>query len=939
MATNSKERNLTVVSYNMHGFNQGFTTVRDLSSSIEPDVFILQEHWLTPSNLSKFENCYNDYFMFGSSAMNNCVEKGILRGRPFGGVMTLIKKSLRNFSQTIYAAERYTIVKVFNCLITNVYLPCAGTPDRLLIIDDVFSDIASHFANFSDCVYLLGGDFNCDLDLNNEISMLINSYITEYKLLRTDELVGSHKTFTYINESLNQHSCLDFFLISKPGNVLNFSVIDEGSNLSDHLPIVIECALVTDLNELRPDGHNFPKQTFLRWDHADTYLYYFKTGERLQTMLSIFDSVISKSATMYKDADLLKRFINSVYSQIVGILHDSAMQTIPAHTKNFYKFWWNQELDCLKEQSIADHKIWKAAGRPRSGTLNDKYRSSKLAYKIRIRECQQQQNYVYTNDLHEALISKRGPAFWKCWRSKFDSKTRHIMQVDGHVNDEDIVENFKLFFEQACSKNSEVGSKNLNVEYNNMRKNYCGMPVTDDMEIDVELIDCIVYHMKRGKAAGLDGLTTEHLQYCHPAVYLLLAKLFNLFMKCGCVPTDFGRSYTVPILKGNKNSVSTSLSVDDFRGITISPVISKVFESCILDRYKQFFVTSDNQFGFKKGLSCSHAIYSVKCVVDHYSRLGSTINLCLLDLKKAFDKMNHDGLYIKLMNRLVPNTLLCILEYWFDVCVSCVRWGNTVSSFISLKCGVRQGGVLSPFLFAIFIDDIIKEIKKTNLGCRLKHENVSIFIYADDIILLAPSIDSLQNMLRICEKELAWLDMSLNPKKSLCIRFGPRHNVGCSNISTVNGDNLLWTTSCRYLGVYMCSSNFFKCSLSNAKKSFYRSFNSIFGKLGRLASEEVILHLVNIKCVPSLLYGLEACSLNKTDTRGLDFVFTRSLMKLFKTSSNVIIDECYTMFNLKCVSQLLSERKRKFLENMCRGNTLCDIVASFVAKDLLTLKS
>lgn len=135
----------------------------------------------------------------------------------------------------------------------------------------------------------------------------------------------------------------------------------------------------------------------------------------------------------------------------------------------------------------------------------------------------------------------------------------------------------------------------------------------------------------------------------------------------------------------NKNSVSTSLSVDDFRGITISPAISKVFESCILDRYKQFFVTSDNQLGFKKGLSWSHAIYSV--------------------------------------------TFVYSIIYWFDICVTCVRWGNAVSSFISLECGVRQGGVLSPFLFAIFIDEIIKEIKKTNLGCRLKHENVSIFIY------------------------------------------------------------------------------------------------------------------------------------------------------------------------------------------------------------------
>ena len=464
-----------------------------------------------------------------------------------------------------------------------------------------------------------------------------------------------------------------------------------------------------------------------------------------------------------------------------------------------------------------------------------------------------------------------------------------------------------------------------------MRDTYRGMPHTDENIIDVELIDSIVFHMKRGKAAGLDDLTVEHLQFSHPAVFAILAKLFNLLMQCGCVPNDFSRSYTIPILKDNKNSISKSLSMDDFRGITISPVISKVFESCILDRYKQYFVTSNNQFGFKKGLSCSHAIYSVKCVVDHYSQLGSTVNLCLLDLKKAFDKMNHYGLYIKLMNRLVPNALLCVLEYWFDSCMTCVRWGNDVSNFIALECGVRQGGVLSPYLFAIFIDDIIKEVKKSELGCKLKHENVGIFIYADDIILLAPTVQSLQGMLQVCERELAWLDMSLNTKKSLCMRFGPRYNAKCHDICTANGDCLSWVNSCRYLGVYLCASSYFKCSFSYAKKSFYRSFNSIFGKIGRIASEEVILHLVNMKCVPALLYGLDACPINISDKRSFDFVFTRVLMKLFKTSSIIIIDECYEMFNLKHMSQLISERKCRFLGNFHKGNELCNLIVSYTS--------
>jgi len=118
---------------------------------------------------------------------------------------------------------------------------------------------------------------------------------------------------------------------------------------------------------------------------------------------------------------------------------------------------------------------------------------------------------------------------------------------------------------------------------------------------------------------------------------------------------------------------------------------------------------------------------------------------------------------------------------------------------------------------------------------------------------------------------------------------------------TANGDCLSWVESYRYFLICLCASNYFKCSFSYTKKS-YQSFKSIFVEIGRLASEEVILHLINIKCVPVLLYGLDVCPINVSDNRCLDFVFTRALMMVFKTSSVNIMDECYEMFNLNHMS-------------------------------------
>ena len=95
--------------------------------------------------------------------------------------------------------------------------------------------------------------------------------------------------------------------------------------------------------------------------------------------------------------------------------------------------------------------------------------------------------------------------------------------------------------------------------------------------------------MKNGKAAGLDELSCKHLKYSHPIIVRMLCKLFNLFLTNSHVPDSFGKSYTVPIPKSS--ATNRALTVDDFRGISISPVISKLFEHAVLDRFAHYFTT------------------------------------------------------------------------------------------------------------------------------------------------------------------------------------------------------------------------------------------------------------------------------------------------------------------------------------------------------------
>ena len=270
----------------------------------------------------------------------------------------------------------------------------------------------------------------------------------------------------------------------------------------------------------------------------------------------------------------------------------------------------------------------------------------------------------------------------------------------------------------------------------------------------------------------------------------------------------------------------------------------------------------------------------------------------------------------------MPENLLKLIEIWFSVGLTCIKWKSVYSKFYALPCGIRQGGVLSPYLFAIYVDSIVNRVKACDSGCRVKFMSINILMYADDILLLAPSVTALQRLFSLCESELEWLDMPINAKKTVCMRIGPKHQDNPCTIVTKAGVEINWAHEIRYLGVYLKSHKKFCCSVDSAKRAFYRSFNAIFGKIGRIANEDVILHLVKAKCLPMLLYGLEVCNPTKTQMKSLQNVINNCFMKIFNTRSKDVVDECMLMFDFSSVEQLIDTRLKKFLSNFEKASKL-----------------
>jgi hypothetical protein len=212
-------------------------------------------------------------------------------------------------------------------------------------------------------------------------------------------------------------------------------------------------------------------------------------------------------------------------------------------------------------------------------------------------------------------------------------------------------------------------------------------------------------------------------------------------------------------------------------------------------------------------------------------------------------------------------------------------------------------------------------------------------MYADDLILLSPSVTVLQKLFQIAEEELLAIEMSINPIKSSCIRFGPRYDVVCAEITAHDGSKIPWVFSCHYLGIEMFSSRSFKCVFDIAKKSFFKSFNAIFGKIGRFTSADTIIHLLKTKCLPVLLYGLNACPVNVSDIKSLDFAIFRTLAKIFETFSQDIIYECRMVFNIPVAADILIVQKAKFLRRYTASeNHLCKLFVKNSDREINALR-
>ena len=375
--------------------------------------------------------------------------------------------------------------------------------------------------------------------------------------------------------------------------------------------------------------------------------------------------------------------------------------------------------------------------------------------------------YIKADRLAGDLLQHNVVDFWKNVRNLTSNKASNSTCIDVVVGEQNIADYWKSHYEgifnsvQNTTHQNEILRKLETTEFH------------EDMTVTTNEVAKVIKGLKRGKAVGPDNVAAEALMHSNNRLHYLLGVCFSAMLIHGYMPQGLMDSKIIPLVKNKCGKLSDK---NNYRPVAISNSLSKVYELILLDRCEEYLWTSGNQFGFKADHSTEMCIYAVHEFIDYYRSRSTNVYVTFLDASKAFDRINHWLLFDKLLKREIPlKYIVRILVYWYRTQTMYVQWDSCDSSAFKVTNGVRQGGILSPKLFIVYMDDLSDQLNNSNIGGNFgSGQLVNHISYADDMCLLSFSTAGIQKLLNICDQYSNDHDLIYNSKKTMCMCFTPK---------------------------------------------------------------------------------------------------------------------------------------------------------------------
>lgn len=459
--------------------------------------------------------------------------------------------------------------------------------------------------------------------------------------------------------------------------------------------------------------------------------------------------------------------------------------------------------------------------------------------------------------------------------------------------------------------------------WNNQETNEQVMSISDDMDeinftvdaITIEELREALKKMKNRKAAGPDGITTELLKHGGPLLEFRLLHLLNECWQKKKIPTEWQTAEVISIFKkGDRSKCS------NYRGISLLSTAYKIYSKIINERLKLIaeVLLEEEQSGFRKGRSCSDNIFILKRLIEKRREFNLETHIAFVDFERAFDCVNRQKLQEIMKERGFPNHLIEITKSLYKNTNIIINNGGTRTNKIKTNQGLRQGCGLSPTLFNIYIDDVVKLWKpQINPGIKLREgTNLNSLIYADDLTIIQNNEDDLQRSIYrlkiLCED----YNLKISKDKTKIMAFEGKETVRSKII--IDNKTLEQVSHFNYLG---CDTTYER---DKDVESKVHKFQAICGTINRTLKhktrKDTRIKFYKTMAVPILTYGSESWIMNarnKSNIQAAEMRFLRSVKGCTRTDRlrNVEIREELEIFN---VNDKIEEYRHNWRQHITR---------------------
>ena len=870
-----KTDNIRILSYNSRGFDmikqKLCLELMEEAESEESMVPILcnQENFVLKGNSHLIRKAMKNYHVYIKPAKKNNLE-----GRPINGMFIALPKHLRSKSKDISPLnDRIQAVLLQTnegkIMIINVYFPsdpktAAYKTDSEL--EEVLIAIETLIHNHQCNKVVMVGDMNTDYKRKNGRVERYDKFLTDNSLADAWKQFDVDYTHEFENDGVTYFSTIDHIVWNNglEKRVKTAGVLHRVGNTSDHIPIYCDIQLSSSYENKSTESRRKTVNTHAfeetDWQKFNEELDYRLTKVQVPECIECKD-VHCKSVHHRKQIDdYTQDVLDTIDLAIKGVASTKRQN----HTAAKVVPGWSDLVKPFCDDAKFWHAIWTSANKPLNTELHHIMKRTRNRYHYALRKCKRAAEHIKRDKLVKSCATTGNDIFDEL------RKLRHVQEdppsiIDGNIKPE---ERFAEVYGKLYNSIDDKSEATRILEEIEVSITADSLSQVDKVTTDV--IAEVIHEIKPKKSDPIFLFNSTCIKHAPKSLHMHLVNMIKCFLIHGHISDTLLIATIVPLIKDKLGDMENS---DNYRSIALSSVLLKIFDWVIMNLYGKVLGLDELQFSYQKNCSTTMCTWLVVESINHFNRNGSDVFTCFMDMKKAFDTVKHSLLFRKLIDRKLPPIFIRLLLHMYTNQTAKVRWQGKMSKPLTILNGVKQGAVLSAILFCIYIDDLIKKLRKKGDGCWINQRYVGIAVYADDIVLLSPSQDGLQNMINECsdyaKKHHLTFSTNVNPVKSKtkCMAF-LRKTRKLRSIK-LNNEILPWISKIKHLGSTIV--NDINCDMIQdllEKRATYIARNSEINQEFSYAHPNTKIWLNNV--YNSSFYGAPLWSLFSRDFEKLE---------------------------------------------------------------------